>query len=244
MNESTSRHILGTFEAALTSLRTNALMMAGLTQRNLQNSSSGLIKRETESCKMAIADDEEIDTLEVLIDRDGIDTMMRFNPVASDMREVLATMKLSVHLERIADQSVGIARRAIKLNTVPAVPEVTLIHEMLNHSIRMFQDALQAFTDRNVELALTLKPRDRQLDQMNKDVAEKLTDAMPENVSRVRTYLDLIFIARYIERLGDHSANIAEDTVFLVSALDIRHQTAGTQKSAAAYGDIPIAKHL
>ena len=225
MNESTSRHILGTFETALTSLRTNVLMMASLTQRNLQNSSQGLIQREDEPLKVAIADDEEIDTLEVLIDRDGIETMMRFNPVASDMREVLATMKLSVHLERIADQSVGIARRAIKLNAAAPIPEVTLIHEMLHHSVNMFQDAIQAFIDRNIELSLTLKPRDRQLDQMNKDAAEKLTEAMPENVSQVRSYLDLIFIARYIERIGDHSANIAEDTVFLVSAEDIRHQT-------------------
>ncbi|PWU06271.1 MAG: phosphate transport system regulatory protein PhoU [Verrucomicrobia bacterium] len=229
MNESTnSRHILGTFEAALTSLRTNALMMASLTQRNLQNSLQGLINREDEPLKVAIADDEEIDSLEVLIDRDGIETMMRFNPVASDMREVLATMKLSVHLERIADQSVGIARRALKLNAAPAIAEVVLIHEMFHHSIRMFQDAIQAFTDRNIESSLTLKPRDRQLDQMNKDVAETLTDAMPENVSQVRSYLELIFIARYIERIGDHSANIAEDTVFLVSAEDIRHQTAGS----------------
>jgi len=200
-------------------------MMASLTQRNLQNSSQGLIQREDEPLKVAIADDEEIDTLEVLIDRDGIETMMRFNPVASDMREVLATMKLSVHLERIADQSVGIARRAIKLNAAAPIPEVTLIHEMLHHSVNMFQDAIQAFIDRNIELSLTLKPRDRQLDQMNKDAAEKLTEAMPENVSQVRSYLDLIFIARYIERIGDHSANIAEDTVFLVSAEDIRHQT-------------------
>lgn len=234
MNEATSRHILGTFETALTSLRTNALMMASLTQRNLQNSFTGLIKREDEPCKIAIADDEEIDTLEVLMDRDGIETMMRFNPVASDMREVLATMKLSVHLERIADQSVGIARRAIKLNTAPMVPEVNLIYNMFHHTLNMFHDALQAFTDRNVDLALTLKARDRQLDQMNKDVDEKLSDAMPQNVSRVRTYLDLIFVARYIERIGDHSANIAEDTVFLVSALDIRHQTSSPHKPTVA----------
>lgn len=225
MNKSASRHILGTFEAALTSIRTHALMMAELTQRNLQHSSLGLIKREDELCKIAIADDEEIDTLEVLIDRDGIDTMMRFNPVASDMREVLATMKLGIHLERIADQSVGIARRTLKLNAAPFIPEVTLIHEMLHHAITMFQDAIQAFTERDVELALTLKPRDRQLDQMNQDAAEKLTETMSENVVHVRSYLDLIFIARYIERIGDHSANIAEDTVFLVSAQDIRHQT-------------------
>ncbi|QQY09307.1 MAG: phosphate signaling complex protein PhoU [Candidatus Xiphinematobacter sp.] len=226
MNARTSRrHILGTFEAAMTSLRTNVLMMASLTQRNLQNSLIGLIRREDQPCLTVLANDEEIDALEVQIDREGTETMMRFNPVASDMREVLATMKLSVHLERIADQAVGISRRVIRLNAAPLVPEVIATHEMFRHATSMFGDALQAFANRNIELALTLRSRDRELDDMNEEIAEQLSDAMMlRDVFRVRTYLNLIFIARYIERIGDHSTNIAEDTVFLISALDIRHR--------------------
>lgn len=225
MHARTSRHILGTFEAAMTSLRKNVLMMASLTQRNLQKTLIGLTQRKDQPCKIAIADDEDIDALEVQIDRDGTETMMRFNPVASDMREVLATMKLSVHLERIADQAVGIARKVIQINAAPAVPEVEATHEMFCHATDMFGDALQAFTSHNMELALELKSRDRRLDDMNKDIAEKLGNTMFGNTFHVRTYLNLIFIARYIERIGDHSTNIAEDTVFLISALDIRHQS-------------------
>jgi|SRR6185437_2829576 len=224
MNARISRHILGTFETAMTSLRTNVLMMASLTQRNLQNSLAGLTRREDQPCLTVIANDEEIDALEVQIDRDGTETMMRFNPVASDMREVLATMKLSVHLERIADQAVGIARRVIQLNSVPSVPEVIATHEMFCHATSMFGDALQAFANRNIELALALRSRDRRLDDMNEEIAEKLSGTMLRDVFHIRTYLNLIFIARYIERIGDHSTNIAEDTVFLISALDIRHR--------------------
>ena len=114
-------HILSTFEEALRSLRNDALMMASLTERNLENTRKGLFDRDEDWCNTVIADDEEVDTLEVQIDREGINVMLRFQPVASDMRDVISTMKLSVNLERIADQAVNIARRARKLIARPAV---------------------------------------------------------------------------------------------------------------------------
>ena len=103
-------HILSTFEEALRSLRNDALMMASLTERNLENTRKGLFDRDEDWCNTAIADDEEVDTLEVQIDREGINIMLRFHPLASDMRDVISAMKLSVNLERIADQATNIAR--------------------------------------------------------------------------------------------------------------------------------------
>src|SRR6202051_35068 len=119
-----SRHILGSFDEALASLRNNVLMMAGLTERSLDRAMKGLFQRDDNLCATAIADDEEIDQLEKQIDKDGVDILLRFQPVASDLRRVVSAMKLSPNIERVADPATNIARRARKFNRPPAVPGV------------------------------------------------------------------------------------------------------------------------
>src|SRR5213080_4494111 len=110
------KHILGSFDEALSSLRNNVLMMSSLTERSLDRAIRGLLERDDNLCANAIADDEEIDQLEKQIDKDGVDILLRYQPVASDLRRVVAAMKLSSNLERMADQATTIARRARKLN--------------------------------------------------------------------------------------------------------------------------------
>src|ERR1043166_8356478 len=111
-----AKHILGTFDEALSTLRNNVLMMAGLTERSLERAMKGLFDRNDDLCAATIADDEEIDQLEKQIDKDGVDILLRFQPVASDLRRVVSAMKLSPNIERVADQATNIARRARKLN--------------------------------------------------------------------------------------------------------------------------------
>lgn len=216
-------HILSNFEDALRELRNDALMMASLTERNLENARKGLFERDEDWCNTVIADDEEIDALEVQVDTAGIAVMLRFHPVATDLRVVLAAMKLSVNLERIADQAVNIARRGRKLLHREPVSELSMIEPIYLFASSMLQDANKAYADNDVELARTLKPRDRELDAMNKALAEKVTDLMPGNPNAIPSYLDLIFISRFLERIGDQAKNIAEDTVFAVVHEDIRH---------------------
>src|SRR5258707_6176111 len=136
------KHILGTFDEALSSLRNNVLMMAGLAERTLDRAVKGLLQRDDNLCTTAIADDEEIDQLEKQIDKDGVDVLLRFQPVASDLRRVVASMKLSTNLERMADQATTIARRARKLNQHPPLPEVELIRPMYEHAMSMFKDSV------------------------------------------------------------------------------------------------------
>src|SRR5437899_10090331 len=133
------KHILGTFDEALSSLRNNVLMMAGLAERTLDRAIKGLFQRDDDLCTHAIADDEEIDQLEKQIDKDGVDVLLRFQPVASDLRRVVSAMKLSSNLERMADQATNIARRARKLNQHPVLPEVDLIRPMYDHAMSMFK---------------------------------------------------------------------------------------------------------
>ena len=220
------KHILGTFDEALSSLRNNVLMMAGLAERTLDRAVKGLLQRDDNLCVTAIADDEEIDQLEKQIDKDGIDVLLRFQPVASDLRRVVAAMKLSPNIERIADQATNIAKRARKLNKHPALPEVEIINPIQTHAMAMFKDSIDAFAREDVDLGRAVVARDKDLDYMNKMANRKLTDRMAQDPRALRGYLNLIFISRCLERVGDHATNIAEDAVYAAAAEDIRHQTA------------------
>jgi phosphate transport system protein len=221
------RHILGTFDESLAALRNNVLMMAGLTERSLERAMKGLVNRDDNICAHAIADDEEIDQLEKQIDKDGVDILLRFQPVASDLRRVVAAMKLSSNLERMADQATTIARRARKLNQHPPLPEVELIKPMYEHAMLMFKDSVDAFVREDVDLGRAIVPRDEKLDELNRLASHKLVERMAKDPQQLRGYLNLIFIGRCLERVGDHATNIAEDAVYAAAAEDIRHQTVG-----------------
>ncbi|PYL93412.1 MAG: phosphate transport system regulatory protein PhoU [Verrucomicrobia bacterium] len=218
------KHILGTFDEALSSVRNNVLMMAGLAERTLDRAVKGLLQRDDNLCTTAIADDEEIDQLEKQIDKEGVDVLLRFQPVASDLRRVVAAMKLSPNIERIADQATNIARRARKLNRHPPLPEVEIIVPIQAHAMAMFKDAIDAFVREDVDLGRAVVARDKDLDHMNKMANRKLTDRMAQDPKQLRGYLNLIFISRCLERVGDHATNIAEDAVYAAAAEDIRHQ--------------------
>src|SRR5438105_6142178 len=132
------KHILGTFDEALATLRNDVLMMAGLAERSLDRAIKGLLQRDDNLCATAIADDEEIDQLEKQIDKDGVDILLRYQPVASDLRRVISAMKLSPNIERVGDQATSIARRARKLNQHPPLPETEIIAPIHAHAMSMF----------------------------------------------------------------------------------------------------------
>jgi len=216
-------HILGTFDHALDTLRNNVLMMASLAGRNLTNAAKGLFERDDELSNIVIADDEEIDALEIQIDREGVETLMRYQPVASDLRHVVTAMKSSVNIERIADQAVNIARRARKLSAQAELPLAHSLEPMFAIASGMFADAIKAYTDGDAALARGLKPRDKELDELNRQFAESCTERMAAEPQLIKGYLNLIFIARFVERIGDHATNLGEDVVFAIEAEEIRH---------------------
>jgi phosphate transport system protein len=217
-------HILTTFDEALANLRNDVLTMSALTKRSLENALNGLHERDDELCAKTIADDEEINQFEKQIDRDGIDLLLRFQPVASDLRRVIAAMKLSPNLERIADESVALARRARKLAHHPELAEAELIRPLGEHARQMVNDGVEAYIREDVQLGRALKERDKALDAMNKDVARRLLARAVEDAEQMRGYINLVFIARHLERIGDHATNIGEDAVYAAAAEDIRHQ--------------------
>ena len=222
------KHILGTFDEALTALRKDLLMMAGLAERSLDRALKGLLQRDDDLCANAIADDEEIDQLEKQIDKDGFEILLRFQPVASDLRRVISTIKLSPNIERVGDQATNIAKRARKLNRHPPLPEMELIVPIQAYAMTMFKDSINAYVRENVELARSVCDRDEQLDDMNREANRKLTQRMMEDRDQLRGYFNLILVSRALERVGDHATNISEDAVYAAAAEDIRHQSLTT----------------
>ncbi len=217
------QHILRAFDRALDALRADALMMASLTDRNLQNAMTSLLDRNLELCAVTVMDEKEVDALEKKVDRDGVDILLRFQPVASDLRQVVSTMKLGGNLERVADQAVNIAKRSRKLSLEPELDEAIALGPLFIDAIALFRDSIRAYADGDVALARTLRDRDREIDQMNHQIANDLQIKMAEQPDRIPDYLQLLFIARHLERVGDHAKNIAEDAVYAAEAEDIRH---------------------
>ena len=221
----TPKHILGTFDEALSNLRNDLLRMAGLTERNLDHAVRGLLQRDDGLCTKAITDDEEVDQLEKEVDKVGVEILLRYQPVASDLRQVVSAMKLSPNIERVADEATNIAEAARKLNNHAPLAEVDLIVAMQEHAISMFKDSLDAFVREDVDLARAVISRDKQLDDMNASANRQLTERMMQDRDQLRGYLNLILISRCLERVGDHATNIAEDAVYAAAAEDIRHQS-------------------
>jgi phosphate transport system protein len=225
-----AKHIRSSFDAALYGLKNDVLMMSSITDRIFQNAFDGLLNRDSELCDHVVAEDEEVDILEKQVDQDGVSLLIRFQPVASDLREVVSAMKVSSNLERIADQSVTIARRAKHLNIRPAVRELSLVEVPYRLAIAIFRDSMRAFADGDYELARTLKLKDRELDAITDNVNDKFVERATTDSDLVPSYVNLIFVTRAIERIGDHATDIAEESFWRDQAIDIRHTFGPKQK--------------
>lgn len=217
------KHTLGDFEEALRNTRKAVLTMASISRQNLEHAVNGLIDRNEDLCNDAIAEDEEVNQLERTIDQQGLEILMRFNPVATDLRMVVATMKISTNLERISDQAENIARRSRKILKKGAVPEVNLIGPIYELACELLQDSVKSYAEDDLDLALGLHARDKTLDKLHRKAIKKYTNLMEGDIENLRTYLNLIFIVRCLERVGDHAVNIGEEAVYINHGTDIKH---------------------
>jgi phosphate transport system protein len=218
-----AKHISSAFDAALYDLRNNVLMMSSLTDRIFETAFEALLKSDSDLCDRVIAEDEEIDILEKQVDQDAVTLLLRFDPVASDLREVISAMKVSTDLERIGDESVTIARRAKSLNSKPSVGELALLEPAYELALSIFRSSVRAFADGDFEFAGTLKTKDKELDALTREFMDKLVVQAETDPKFVRSCFDLIFVARALERIGDHATNIAEDSFWRDQGADIRH---------------------
>jgi phosphate transport system protein len=207
----------------LANIRETLLMMASLANRNLALAMRALIERDEKLAASVEAEDSQLDELEVTIDELVINHMATHAPVATDCRFMLVASKISSNLERLADQATAIARRSRELNKEPLLKPLIDIPRMAEIAEGMLRDGITAFIDRKPELAQEIIKRDKEVDQINKQLARELTSFMLEDPSTITRALNLTIVARCLERVADHCKNIAEEVYYLYQAVDIRH---------------------
>jgi phosphate transport system protein len=217
------KHSLPGFEQSLQDLRADILMMAALVRRSLNKAKTGFVQRDEDDCSAVIADDDEVDLLVKQVDRGGTNILIRFQPLASDFRTVLATIKLGSHLENISDQAVSIARRAralIRESGLEADDGLTSIFELVDASV---SEALEAFSAFDNTRAEKLRRQMEPLAQSARDLLEKFSDAVGKNPERSGFYVNLIMMARSLEQIIYLIESITEDIIYVAEAKDIRH---------------------
>jgi phosphate transport system protein len=219
-----SPHILRDFDHAITTLKGEVLRMAAKARHNLERAIQALLERNPEIANAVIADDDEIDELERSIDKLGMDILVRYHPLANDLRLVVSSMKISMNLERISDHAVSIAKRAKKTIATAELGDVTLVEPIYSLADHLLRDAISSYSDGNGTLGASLHVRDKELDKMHKDVTSQFSARIEDTAGRSQEYLHLILIIRSLERVGDLSCNIGEDAVFLEHARDLRHK--------------------
>ena len=221
------KHILSNFDRALAQLRGDVSRMAALSQKSFENAALALASRDEDLCNAVIADDVEVDDLEKQVDAEGIAILTKYQPMAVDFRRVFATMKITTDLERVADKSVSIARRTKRLLQSVELAETRMLEPLFQEATSLLRSSIMAFSGENANLGASLKERDGRLDSLHHDFVQRITQRMEADPANAQNYLDLVFIARFVERVGDHAVNIGNESVYCSIAEDIRHKRPG-----------------
>lgn len=196
--------------------------MASMARKNLACAMRGLLERDTDLCNSAIAADQDVNDLEKAVDKLGMQILVKFQPTAHDLRQIMGTIRVANNLERISDQAAGIGKRARMINNLPEFAEIKLIEPVYSLCDRNLGACLQAFMEANPEGAAAARLLDKELDAAEKALDRDLITVMESHHSELEGYIHLIFIARFLERVGDHAKNICEDTIFIELAEDVR----------------------
>ena len=219
-----SRHISRQFNQELEELKTHLMAMGGLVEKQIQEAVEALLESDSELARRVVENDRAVNDMQIKIDEECTQVLARRQPAASDLRLVLAVIRAASDLERIGDEASKIARNAGDLikgdNGTRGFVEVRMISE---HVRRMVRDALTSFARFDIELALELVHEDEKVDEEYRSAMRSLMTFMMEDARLISPILNLMWILRALERVGDHANNLAEYVVYLVKGLDIRH---------------------
>ena len=221
-DKTTTRH----FELELEQLKTRLLAMGGLAEDRVRAAVDGLVHRDGATADRIISGDLPINQLHIEIDNRSFTLLALYQPMAVDLRGIVAAVKINTDLERVGDLAVNIAEAAKRYLRHPPVKELIDIPRMANIAQGMLHDALDAYVRRDEPLARAVLDRDDELDGLKTQVFRELLTYMLQDPSTIEPALDLILISRHLERIGDHATNVAEDVIFMVSARDVRHHAA------------------
>ena len=211
------------FHEQLDTLQDRLLEMAGLAEELVHRSVGAALQRDAGPAEGVAGKDREIDALEMEIDERVMELLALQQPMARDLRQIFATLKVANDLERVGDHAVNISEAARKLVELPAVPEVREQEEMASITLGMLSDALAAYVSRNSGTARMVCETDDQVDELRNSLHRILVSHMLEEPRRITPALEILRVGQNLERIADLSTNISEDVVFLVEGKSIKH---------------------
>jgi phosphate transport system protein len=219
--EHTSKH----YEQQLRELKDKLLLMSHVAEEMISDSIRALVDRRPTLAEDVIKRDDDLDKLEIAIDELCYEVLALEQPVARDLRFIATALKIVKDLERIGDIAVNIAERALELIQEPELKRIVDLPIMADAAQKILKESLDAFVNSDAEMAERVILNDNVVDDLYEQIFRELLTYMLEDPRSISRAIKLIFIAKHLERVGDHSANIAEMVVFLVRGQDIRHAT-------------------
>ncbi len=211
------------FQQRLDELKEHLLVMAGMAEQAIQRSIEAYRTRDLSICEFVFRSEPAINRLEREIDQMALDLLAMEQPMAVDLRFILAVIRINADLERVGDQAVNIAVRVREMGAFANIDLPVDIPKLASLSSAMVRKSLQAFIEANAELAESVLQMDDEVDKMNDAAFYSLSSLIKEKAELTPQALNALIISRNLERVGDHATNIAEDVIFWVRGADVRH---------------------
>jgi len=225
----TGAKIMRHFEEELEQLKGKLLEMSALVEASVQRSVAAVAQKDRSAAEQVFRDEARINELEMEIDEFAINLLATQQVVAADLRLVVAALKINTDLERMGDLSVSIAERAVSLLSEPMIKPMVDIRHMSSLVESMVRKSLDAFVTNDADMARSVLASDDAVDSLRTASYHELVSFMEKDPQHIPQALDLIGITRSLERIADHSTNIAEDVMFLVKGIDVRHHAEARQ---------------
>ena len=214
-----SEHTVKAFDTDIGQLRGLIAEMGGLAEVAIADAIDALVRHDTEKARLVVANDSRLDALEAEVDRFAIRIIALRAPMADDLRDVIAALKISGVIERIGDYAKNIAKRVSEMERIKKFEPLTLIPAMAEIAQSMVRDVLNAYGSRDSILAVQVIERDEKVDNFYNSIFRNLVAHMMENPSTISSAAQLLFVARNLERIGDHATNVAEMVYFAATGL-------------------------
>jgi phosphate transport system protein len=211
------------FVEELEQLKTKLLEMSSLVEAAIQRSISAVIHKDRSAAEEVFRNEARINDIEIEIDEFAINLLALQQPMAADLRLIVAALKINTDLERMGDLSVSIAQRARSLMEEPVIKPMIDIPHIAGLVQSMVRKSLDAFVNRDADLARSVLASDDAVDSLRTACYHELVSFMEKDPQNIKQALDLLAITRNLERIADHSTNVAEDVLFLVKGVDVRH---------------------
>ena len=213
------------FQQGLDDLKQKLLQMGGMAESAIEAAAESYLQRDPKLCQLVFEREDSINAAERTIDELALDLLAMQQPMAVDLRFIVAVLKITSDIERVGDQAVNIVQRTMSLLTEPEVADIPVdIGRMTAIVLTMLRRALESFLSAKAEVAQAVLEMDNIVDRMKDEAFVVLVQRMKQDPERAQAYLDVLLITRNLERVAEHATNISEDVIFWVRGADVRHR--------------------